>query len=1007
MEGDNFMYRMTALSAAIVAAIAGQALAQDGLKPEDLKNRMPVEDRRDAVNEIYHQTRYQGNQDRIVYGTDDRLDVYEVSDQFLLGIAQAAVVVASTSELTDNGDGTYTLSTARWTAACTNEPFYNQMRIGFCSGFLVGTDIVVTAGHCASPGDVGSLAFIFGFDQQGAGIGPGADPEIIVPAENIYFLTEMIDHSLGGGEDHAVCRVDRAVTGRTPLPIRRSGIALQDDPLVMVGHPAVLPKKIEAGGQVKDPNGTTPYFMANVDAYGGNSGSMVVSQTTGVIEGILVRGNQDYVSGPGGCLLSNQCPDAGCPTWEEISKTVTFASAVPELGLQFTPTGGITHVGLVGGPFNNENFFITIDNPTQNPADYSMSIAAGAGHTVLLNGGGGPVMGTVPGGSQVTVNASLSGAAGLAAGIYNTTIDMDDVTNGRSLSLVSTLEIGQTGIDIDPAGGLVTGGPNGGPFTGTQVYTITSTRPTPVTVDITPSQPWITIDGTAGATSVNLNGVGDMAAVTVGIGGNAGSLANSLYTGIVDFDNVQGTIGDTTRDVSLDIGRYLYSDSPAIAISDNQSYETMISVPDSYCIADLDLVVDFTHTYQGDLIVELVSPQGTMVRMHDRTGGSDDNLVRTYDDDGGATPDGPGIMADYETEFAAGTWTLRFSDNAGGDTGVLNSWQLRIASQVGGCLPIANDIDIDVAANALTDITLDGASANGPFSYIIETLPAAGDLFIAGGARITTVPTTLPGDTVTYRPDLGYAGADVFDYSTNDGASSPIAMTTMNVGRVTIAEFNMDSDPGWTAEGQWAFGVPQGIDGDPTAGATGSNVYGYNLAGDYTDNMPQFALTTGVFDASAATQVSLEFQRWLGIESSSFDHASIEAFNGTSWQQIWDHTGGSFTDGAWIAQSFDVSAQGDANAALQFRWIMGTTDSSVTYSGWNIDDVVVRGLVAPAGGYCLADTNRDGVVSPTDFTAWIAAFNSGDEAVADQNLDGMISPTDFTAWITNYNVGCP
>jgi len=393
--------------------------------------------------------------------------------------------------------------------------------------------------------------------------------------------------------------------------------------------------------------------------------------------------------------------------------------------------------------------------------------------------------------------------------------------------------------------------------------------------------------------------------------------------------------------------------------------------------------------------------------MHDRTGGGDDNLIRTYDDDGGATPDGPGILADYETEFAAGAWTLRVSDNASSDTGTLNSWELRIASQTGGCLPIANDITVDVPANALSDIVLDGASANGPFSYIIEALPANGDIFIAGGARITTVPTTLPGDTVTYRPDLAYAGVDVFDYSTNDGASSPIGVTTMNVGRATIAEFNMDTDPGWTTEGQWAFGVPQGIDGDPTAGATGANVYGYNLAGDYTDNMPQFALTTGAIDASAATQVTLEFQRWLGVESSTYDQASIEAFNGTAWQQIWDHTDGSFTDGSWLAQSFDVSAQGDSNAAFQLRWIMGTTDGSVTYPGWNVDDVVIKGLVVPAGGYCLADTNRNGAVTPTDFTAWIAAFNSGNEAVADQNLDGMISPTDFTAWIANYNIGCP
>lgn len=59
--------------------------------------------------------------------------------------------------------------------------------------------------------------------------------------------------------------------------------------------------------------------------------------------------------------------------------------------------------------------------------------------------------------------------------------------------------------------------------------------------------------------------------------------------------------------------------------------------------------------------------------------------------------------------------------------------------------------------------------------------------------------------------------------------------------------------------------------------------------------------------------------------------------------------------------------------------------------------------IAAAGGPC-ADQNGDGMITSTDFTAWIANFNANNPD-ADVNRDGSVTPTDFTAWINAFNLG--
>jgi subtilisin family serine protease len=162
-----------------------------------------------------------------------------------------------------------------------------------------------------------------------------------------------------------------------------------------------------------------------------------------------------------------------------------------------------------------------------------------------------------------------------------------------------------------------------------------------------------------------------------------------------------------------------------------------------------------------------------------------------------------------------------------------------------------------------------------------------------------------------------------------------------------LLEENMDEDPGWSTEGLWAWGQPLGQGGeygqpDPTSGHTGLNVYGYNLAGDYPNNMPStLYLTTPSFDCSEASSVQLGFWRWLGVENNYWDHASIDVSpdGGATWNSVWENGAVSLEGGSWEYVEYDLTPWAAGASAVRIRWGMGPTDTGWRFCGWNIDDV--------------------------------------------------------------------
>ena len=263
---------------------------------------------------------------KVIYGEDNRVDVVNSNNSLFVELSRStAAMISSVNLRPDEDAGTTRIvgKTLRSSGICATERFANQISAANCSGFLVGENLLVTAGHCIrNNSDCRGYKWVFDYkvDHEDQG-------EVVVDSTSIYSCKRIVNRSLNSmnRDDWALLELDRNVTDRAPLTYRTSGKPRVQDPLVVIGHPTGIPTKIAGGANVRSLSST--YFVANLDTFGGNSGSAVFNAHTGVVEGILVRGTTDYVYNRElKCQVSNVCTNSGCR-----GEDVTYITNIPEL----------------------------------------------------------------------------------------------------------------------------------------------------------------------------------------------------------------------------------------------------------------------------------------------------------------------------------------------------------------------------------------------------------------------------------------------------------------------------------------------------------------------------------------------------------------------------------------------------------------------------------------------------------------------------------------------------
>lgn len=285
---------------------------------------------------------------KTIYGADNRLDYYEAPADMKV-LADSVVSLWKAKHVSVSG-GKASLTNVNFGEAmnlCPSERFREQPLGAFCSGALVGEDLIMTAGHCIT--DEAACAdtkFVFGYAVKES----GGKAATTLPAGEVYGCRKIIKRDLDKppsglfgtvisvlanitnrmGPDYALIQLDRKVEGHRPLPINRGAEPREGTPLFTIGHPVGLPLKAAGCAAVRS-DSPKSYYITDLDAFGGNSGGPVFNAETKLIEGILVLGGQDFVKSPAGCTIAYTV-DQSKGIGTGVTRLAFFKDAIPEVG---------------------------------------------------------------------------------------------------------------------------------------------------------------------------------------------------------------------------------------------------------------------------------------------------------------------------------------------------------------------------------------------------------------------------------------------------------------------------------------------------------------------------------------------------------------------------------------------------------------------------------------------------------------------------------------------------
>ena len=457
-------------------------------------------------------------------------------------------------------------------------------------------------------------------------------------------------------------------------------------------------------------------------------------------------------------------------------------------------------------------------------------------------------------------------------------------------------------------------------------------------------------------------------------------------------------------------GQFTQTRSPALAITENNTVSDTITVPDSGTATSVSVAIDISHTWIGDLKVDLMAPDGTAKTLHNRTGGSANDIDQTY------APDFAGVPI-------AGAWTLRINDNyAAADDGTLDSWTLTInygsstaspvttvsgsgdtyhvtvsAAQDGtynlDLVPSGHDI-ADTANNPLSSPTPTGAD----HTYTVSAVPAD-----TAAPTVTSIVRSDPTDettsaqtlvfAVTFSEDVTGVDAGDFELSGTGAGSITVSAVSGDTYNATVAvntdgTFNLNIAGGHNIEDLAGTGLssvtPTGADQSYTVDRTApavTSIVGSDPSGELTSE------STLVFEVTFSEDVT-------GVDAGDFE------LSGTGAGSITVSAVSGDTYNATVAVNTDGTFNLNIAGGHNIEDLAGTGLSSVTPTGADQSYTVDR--TAPAVTSIVGSdpsgelTSESTLVFEVTFSEDVTGVDTGDFELSPDSTGGGSGSGQFT-----------